>query len=322
MDITRSISRILWIKEKINNPKLTPDKIVIKVGEKINRIPATVASYACLSDNAIVRSEAFIARNILYSRIYEIKDHWYDIKRKSPNISKILIFEKISELKGISLSTVIMHSRYAEDLNIQKAAESCQGMVLHSIHEITKIWKKIISNNRNFNLALICKLIGRRKGLKSSTVASYAAFSKDKEIRNQGRKAFNMLMDIKHLLTYRWRKMINRDHTLNGEDIILKLSKVTNLSPITIANYLSQSRCKEIRKESRKTAMKIIARMHKIEDRWYYYKNKQSISEKMEIIVLISKELNLKPSSVLSYAKYVDDIEISREANSIWLTKK
>ncbi|MHA2180437.1 MAG: hypothetical protein ACXAAH_03330 [Promethearchaeota archaeon] len=306
-----------WNRIKRKDPNIAPEIIANLISLECGIAPNTVASYASLSKDDLVKKEGNLANRILSESLHNITQHWNELKQKYPHYTIKQIVEKIAEIEFINPITVIIYGRTSNCIEVRRACEKIQGKLLNSKHNISQYWIELRKAHPTWSPIKIARALSRRLKLGKITVASYALFSENKQVKLEARKAFGVFLLKKYNIEWYWIKALKDTHKIPIEEISIKISLKINISPISIANFAKHSKIRAIKSNAYKALNILILQHHKLESKWLKLKIEKDNESPMQRINELAKELNIKPISIASYLKCSENKEIRSEANSV-----
>jgi L-ribulose-5-phosphate 3-epimerase UlaE len=289
-----------------------------KIAMDLSIEPTTVANYAKASSNKQVNYDAHKAEHQLFDSRNNITAKWTKLIETRPELTPAEKAITIASKINVSPSYVASQVRDSDNKLVKYEASIAFSKLLESKHNITLKWVNLIKMSPTLTPVEKAKAIAKELGIKAITVSGYATRSHDPQVKSEAIKAAAMINDENHQITVKWKYLIVNSPNLTSVERAEKISKKIGIKPITIAGYASKSSDARVKKEANEALTIIAASNYDITGKWRDLILHQLHLEPWEKAKLISKKLNIQPSTVARYARSSNDPRVKSEANSAY----
>lgn len=252
-----------WRSLLTTRPNLKPEERAEIISKIVDMHPNSVASYARNDLDKDTRSDASKSYQILSEVKYNITERWLKLKQK--DFSPVDIAKTIAEEFKISPLTVALYGKVSKDKIVRSESLKVIPIMLDSRYNITDKWRHLINSKSKKSPKEKAELIAQDLNLNPISVASYANYSEDVEVRREAKKSYNILCDLKHNITEKWSNLINK---FPPEEIAKIIALNLNLNPQTVAQYGKYSKEPEIKNEASKACANLADNNFNIIEKW------------------------------------------------------
>lgn len=295
-----------WEKISKENPELTPYDIVQKIAKDLNLDPRTVVFYGVGLKNEMIRKHCRRISQLLSAEKYEIEDKWLEIQKIYPSITPLEIATTIANVTGLSLRSVCSYGMSSDNKDIRDHCRNLNLILIEREYDIFASWEEL-AKDKKLSEKLIVEKLSKKTGLSPQSILMTLKISEDDNLRKRSFKLSKEFQEEKHKIEERWLEIKRTDPELNDIEIILKLSKEKNISPVTICGFSSVFKNKDIRKVAFNAQKRFLSEKHNLEDRWKELINEKLDLDYSQLITLISQEKGLSPLTLLQYMRYSSD---------------
>jgi len=186
-------------------------------------------------------------------------------------------------------------------------------------------WLELVKNNIKNNIELDLRGIAEelaaipKLGLEPITVAEYATYSSNTDIRYQAYKAMSIMIETVHDISKRINKLRSIKPALSFRQIIYQIAEEDKIRPTSIASFGRSSKDPFVKKESIKIYHKLKAVDLEIEKRIIEIKKEKPNLPYIKIIKQIAKEKGKSPAYIAKLATSLENPEIRSKASKALL---
>lgn len=307
-----------WEYLIVNNPEIGYVERAILIGEATGIDGISAAGYATYSSNQLVKKEANLALKSIAENKKGITSQWKEIHARYPKLIPKEIIHKIARQSNIEPTTVATYGRSSSDKLVKTQCNQAFGELVSSKKDIEGNWDKIKNKNPKLPIKEKIGLLVKFLKISEGTLFIYSRSIKDDILRKGIEKAYYRYIDKKHNITKRWLEMLEKGGGLNFMEKLHILVGETGLAPVTISNIMRRSDNSRIKTLGSRLTGKLLNEKHNLTELWKKKMMDESIKDPSMIAEYLSKELNLEPSTIASYAMYSEDSDVKSSANQAY----
>ena len=304
-----------WMTLIIDRPKIGYTKRAILIGKAVNIDEITVAGYATYSSNPLVKKEANLALKTIAENKKGITNLWLEILKKYPKLTSKEIVQKIALKLNIEPTTTATYGKASSNKMIKNQCNKVFSELSSIKKDIKGNWNKIKKTNPKLNLEENIELLLKILKISEGTLYMYSRSIEDDELRKGIEKSYYRYVDKKHNITNRWLKILEGDKLPNYMKTVKLIADEAGLSVITVSNITRHSSNAKIKTLGSTLTGKLLNEKHNLTELWSKIMVEKSFNEPSEIAEYLSEKLNLKPSTIASYAMYSELSEVKDSAN-------
>ncbi len=234
-----------WNKINQQNPKLSNQEKIQLLVKLLKISEGTLYNYSRNIEDDELRKGIEKSYYTYVDNKHGITNLWLKILNNNKIVNGRAYLEKIAKETGLSPVTVATISRRSKNLEVRNIGSRLTGELSIEKYDLTRKWKMNLNDKPILEPAQIAEKLSKELNLEASTIASYALYSQDEEVKSSANFAYNVLRERKYDIINQW-KILEK----TPEEIVKFLAEKTGLKEITICAYARHANDKKVKKES------------------------------------------------------------------------